>query len=413
MKDFDQLLDKYARLLIEKGVNVEDGDNLMVYIETQNAPLGRLLAKHAYANGARRVYFTWRDDYIERLEYDHMSTEDLAHVEDYEKARQEDLIKNKKMSRLSVVSGDPDLLNGISNEKIDTVQSARSKALKVVRQATMNDDVKWTVAAAADYGWAKHVFPDLADDKQAAVDALWDQIFKTCRVYDDDPVASWNKHRDTLESKADYMNNKQFAKLHYTAPGTDLTIGLPEGHIWVSAESFNPEGRPFIANMPTEEIFTAPDSRVIEGHVTSTKPLAYAGSTIENIRVSFADGQITDISADKNDQIIKDLVANNDGATSLGEVALVPHSSPISQSNLIFFNTLFDENASNHLAIGAAYPTTLKGGNKLFEEELKARGLNRSDVHEDFMVGSGEMDIDGITADGETFPIFRNGEWAF
>ena len=165
--------------------------------------------------------------------------------------------------------------------------------------------------------------------------------------------------------------------------------------------------------MPTEEIFTAPDSRVIEGHVTSTKPLAYAGSTIENIRVSFADGQITDISADKNDQIIKDLVANNDGATSLGEVALVPHSSPISQSNLIFFNTLFDENASNHLAIGAAYPTTLKGGNKLSEEELKARGLNRSDVHEDFMVGSGEMDIDGITADGETFPIFRNGEWAF
>lgn len=413
MKNFNHLLDKYARLLIEKGVNVQKDDHLMIYIETQNAPLARLLAKHAYENGAKQVFFTWRDDFVQRLEYEHVDTDTLAHIEDYDIARQKDLITNKRMSRLSIVSGDPDLLNGISTEKIDTVQSARSKALDFVRQATMKDDVKWTVAAAADYGWAKHVFPELADDKEAATMALWEQIFKTCRVFDKDPVESWNKHRDLLEEKAHFLNEKQFKKLHYQAPGTDLTIGLPENHLWVSAESFNPEGSPFIANMPTEEIFTAPDTRVIDGHVTSTKPLAYAGTTIENIYVEFKNGQITEIKADKGDQIIKDLVSNNEGARGLGEVALVPHSSPISQSQLTFFNTLFDENASNHLAIGAAYPTTIEGGAKMSEEELKAVGLNRSQVHEDFMIGSAEMSIDGITESGERYPIFREGEWAF
>ncbi|MCZ0717293.1 aminopeptidase [Aerococcus kribbianus] len=412
MKNFNELLDRYAHLLINKGVNVEAGDNLMIYIETQNAPLGRLLAKHAYANGAERVYFTWRDEVIQRLEYENVDTENLANVPDYEIDRQNDLIKNKKISRLSIVSGDPDLLNGIANEKIDTVQNKRSQSLKMVRQATMNDDIKWTVAAAADFGWAKHIFSDLADQAEKATMALWEEIFKTCRVYADDPVDAWNQHRDTLDAHADYLNKEQFSELHYRAPGTDLHVGLPKNHIWMSAESFTPENRPFIANMPTEEVFTAPDTRRISGHVTSTKPLAYAGTTIENIYVEFEDGQITKITADKGQQIIQDLVFNNDGARGLGEVALVAHDSPISQSNLIFYNTLFDENASNHLAIGAAYPTTIENGTKLSEEELAQEGLNISPVHVDFMIGSAEMDVDGITANGERKAIFRKGNWA-
>lgn len=413
MENFEQLLDKYANLLIEKGINVQKGDNVMIYIAIDQAPLAHFLAKHAYENGARRVHFTWKDDYTNRLDFEYQTTEDLAEVADYTIARQEDLILNQKVSRLSVVSGDPDLLNGIDSNKIDTVQTSRGTKLKVVRNATMNDKVKWTVAAAADYGWAKHVFPELADDKDAATNALWDAIFKASRVYESDPVEAWNNHRDLLDEKAQFLNDKQFKKLHYTAPGTDLTLGLPENHIWTSAQSFNPDGSPFIANMPTEEVFTAPDTNVMDGYVTSTKPLSYAGSTIEGIKVTFEDGKIVDVTADKGEQIMKDLVFNNEGAQGLGEVALVPHQSPISQSNLTFFNTLFDENASNHLAIGAAYPTTVQGGTEMSEEELQAAGVNRSHVHVDFMIGSAKMDIDAIDADGNVFPIFRQGEWAF
>lgn len=412
MENFDLLLDKYAKLLIGKGINVQPDDSVMIYISIEQGQLARLLAKHAYALGAKRVYFDWRDDALSRLAYENVDTEDLAAVPDYEVAKEEDLILNKKVSRLSIVSGDPDLLNGIDSNKINEVQKNKSERLKVRRDATMKDEVKWTVAAAADYGWAKHVFPELADDKQAATDALWDQIFKTTRVYEEDPLKAWDDHRDTLKAKADILNAYQFDKLHYTAPGTDMTLGLPVGHIWGSAESHNPLGQVFIANMPTEEVFTAPDTNRMEGYVTSTKPLAYAGTTIDGIKATFKDGKIVAISADKGEQVIQDLVFKNKGAQGLGEVALVPHQSPISQSNLIFFNTLFDENASCHIAIGQAYPTTVAGAVQWTEEERQERGVNVSNVHVDFMIGSAEMDIDGITAAGEIVPVFRKGEWA-
>lgn len=412
MKDFDLLLDKYAKLLVGKGINVQADDYVMVYISVEQADLARLIAKHAYALGAKRVFFDWRDDILTRLAYENVATELLADVPDYEIAKENDLILNKKVSRLSIVSGDPDLLNGIDSSKINAVQKNKSEKLKVRRDATMKDEVKWTVAAAADYAWAKHVFPDLADDEQATTDALWDQIFKTTRVYAADPLRAWDDHRDTLKAKANILNAQQFDKLHYTAPGTDMTLGLPVGHIWSSAESYNPEGEIFIANMPTEEVFTAPDTNRMEGYVTSTKPLAYAGTTIDGIKATFAAGKIVAITADKGEQVIQDLVFNNKGAQGLGEVALVPNQSPISQSNITFFNTLFDENASNHIAIGQAYPTTVAGASELSEEERQAHGVNVSNVHVDFMIGSAQMNIDGITQDGEIVPIFRDGEWA-
>lgn len=413
MENFELLLDKYAKLLTEKGINVQKDDNVLVTIDIEQARLARLIAKHAYEAGAGRVYFDWKDDSLSRLNYEHVETEELAFVADHQVARTEYLIKEKKVSRLSIVSGDPDLLNGIDSSKINAVQKNRLEKLKVSRDATMKDEVKWTVAAAADFGWAKHVFPELADDKQAATDALWDQIFKTTRVYAEDPLKAWDDHRDSLKAKAEVLNDYAFDKLHYTAPGTDMTLGLPEGHIWVSAESYNPDGEVFIANMPTEEVFTAPDTNRMEGHVTSTKPLAYAGTTIEGIKVKFEAGKIIDVTADKGAEVMKDLVFNNTNATGLGEVALVPYQSPISQSNITFFNTLFDENASNHIAIGQAYPTTVKGANDWTEAKRQEHGVNVSPVHVDFMIGSAEMDIDGITKDGKIVPVFRNGEWAF
>ena len=251
------------------------------------------------------------------------------------------------------------------------------------------------------------------ENTEEQVDALWDQIFKTCRVYEEDPISAWDEHIKTLKEKATKLNDMQFDALHYTAPGTDLTLGLPKNHIWASGQSYNPKGEGFVANMPTEEVFSAPDTRRMGRKLArSTKPLSYAGTLIEGMEVHFKEGKIVEISAGKGDEAIKKLVFDNEGGTGLGEVARVPDPSPISQSGIIFYNTLFDENASNHLAIGSAYPTTIQGGTEMSEEELQQNGMNTGTVHVDFMIGSNEMNIDGIKQDGTRVPIFRNGDWA-
>jgi len=411
LPNFDQNLQKYAKLLVAKGINVQPGDWVKMTISVDQAQLARYITKEAYALGAEKVIIKWSDDEITRLNYIHQPKEVLTNIPDYEIKEVEDHVLNHKVSRLSIVSSDPGLLNGVDPDKISSYQKVASKAFKAQLTATQNDELKWTVAAAAGAGWAAKVFPNLPTSEEQ-VDALWDQIFKTCRVYEEDPIAAWDEHKRILNEKAKILNDTQFDMLHFTAPGTDLKLGLPKNHIWACAESYNPKGEEFIANMPTEEIFTAPDTRRLDGVVRSTKPLSYAGTLIEGIEVRFKDGKIVEVSAEKGDEIIKKLVFENDGATGLGEVALVPDPSPISQSGVVFYNTLYDENASNHLAIGSAYPTNVQGGTKMSEEELKANGINVSDVHVDFMIGSKDMNIDGIKKDGTVVPIFRNGDWA-
>ncbi|MGG1690511.1 aminopeptidase [Heyndrickxia ginsengihumi] len=411
LPNFEQNLQKYAKLLVAKGINVQPGDWVKMTITVDQAPLARLVVKEAYALGAENVIVVWSDDEITKQHYLNQPEEVLTNIPDYKIAESEDHVLNHKVSRLSILSSDPGLLNDVDPGKVAAYQNKASKAYRVQRIATQNDDIKWTVAAAAGAGWAAQVFPDLATSEEQ-VDALWDQIFKTCRVYADDPVAAWDEHKATLDEKAAKLNEIQFDALHYTAPGTDLTLGLPKNHIWASAGSTSRKGEEFIANMPTEEVFTAPDTHRMDGVVRSTKPLSYAGTLIEGIEVHFKDGKIVDISAEKGDEAIKKLVHDNEGATGLGEVALVPDPSPISQSGITFFSTLFDENASNHLAIGAAYPTTIQGGTEMSQEELLKHGMNTSDVHVDFMIGSAEMNVDGIKEDGTIVPIFRNGDWA-
>ncbi|MFD2208230.1 aminopeptidase [Virgibacillus halophilus] len=412
LKNFDENLLKYAKLLTAKGINVQPGDWVKMTVSVEQAPFARLITKEAYALGAEKVIVKWSDDEISKQHYLHQPTKVLTDIPDYEIAESEDHVLNHRVCRLSILSSDPGLLNEVDPEKVAAYQKVAGKAFKAQRNATQNDDLKWTVAAAAGPAWAATVFPDLKTSEEQ-VDALWDQIFKTCRIYNDDPIAVWDEHKKTLNEKATKLNEIQFDALHYTAPGTDLTLGLPENHIWQSAESYDPNGTEFIANMPTEEVFTAPDTRRMDGVVRSTKPLSYAGTMIEGIEVRFKDGKIVDISAEKGDATIKKLVHDNEGATGLGEVALVPNPSPISQSGIIFFETLFDENASNHLAIGASYPTTIQGGTKMSEEELMEHGMNVSTAHVDFMIGSAQMNIDGIKKDGTAMPIFRNGDWAF
>lgn len=409
LSDFNELLKKYARLIAETGVATEKGHTVVLQISVEQAPLARLITQEAYKLGAAEVIVQWTDDQIQREFLLHAATDRIENVPQ-SKIDQADEWLEKGASRISVVSADPDALAGVDSHRVASYQSANGKALMNLRKATQANKVSWTVVAAAGKQWAAKVFPELPEEKQ--VEALWDQIFKTTRVYEEDPVLAWKKHDEKLAKKAEELNREQFSALHYTAPGTDIIIGLPKNHLWEGAGSYNARGEKFMANMPTEEVFTAPDSHRVDGYISSTKPLSYAGTIISGMKFTFKDGKVVDFSAEQGEDVLAKLLDTDEGARRLGEVALVPDPSPISQSGIIFFNTLFDENASNHLALGSAYAFSVKGGTEMSDEELAEAGLNRSQTHVDFMVGSDKMDIDGIREDGSTVPIFRNGDWA-
>ncbi|HFD1706158.1 TPA: aminopeptidase [Enterococcus faecium] len=409
LSDFNELLKKYARLIAETGVATEKGHTVVLQISVDQAPLARLITQEAYKLGAAEVIVQWTDDQIQREFLLHAATDRIENVPQ-SKIDQADEWLEKGAGRISVVSADPDAFAGVDSQRVASYQAAAGKALMNLRKATQANKVSWTVVAAAGKQWAAKVFPDLPEEEQ--VDALWDQIFKTTRVYEEDPVLAWKKHDEKLAKKAEELNQEQFSALHYTAPGTDIIIGLPKNHLWEGAGSYNARGEKFMANMPTEEVFTAPDSHRVDGYISSTKPLSYAGTIISGMKFTFKDGKVVDFSAEQGEDVLAKLLDTDEGARRLGEVALVPDPSPISQSGIIFFNTLFDENASNHLALGSAYAFSVKGGTEMSDEELAEAGLNRSQTHVDFMVGSDKMDIDGIREDGSTVPIFRNGDWA-
>lgn len=410
LPNFKENLAKYAKLLVSTGINVQPGHTVQLTIGVEQAELARLIVKEAYAHGAAEVLVNWLDDVIARERLVNVDVELLEQVHP-QRITEMNFLLERKASRLVVLSDDPGAYDGVDPEKLSRNARALSEALNPMRQATQANKISWTLAAASGLEWAKKVFPNATSDEEA-VGLLWDQIFKTCRIYEEDPIKAWEEHEARLVAKAKVLNDEQFVKLHYTAPGTDLVLGMPKNHLWEAAGSVNAQGEHFIANMPTEEVFTAPDYRVADGYVTSTKPLSYNGNIIEGIKVTFKDGEIVDVTAEKGDEVMKKLVFDNAGARGLGEVALVPDKSPISQSGVTFFNTLFDENASNHLAIGSAYAFSIEGGTEMSQEELKEAGLNRSDVHVDFMIGSNKMNIDGIREDGTRVPIFRDGEWA-
>lgn len=410
LENFNENLKKYARLIAETGVNVQDNHTVVLQISVDQAPLARLITEEAYRLGAAEVIVQWSDETIQREFLAHAATDRIENVPQYKIDQTDDWIA-KGASRISVVSSNPDALAGVDAQRVAAFQAANGKALVNLRKATQANKVSWTVVAAASEGWAAKVFPELATSEEQ-VDALWNEIFKTTLIYEENPVIAWNIHDKKLQEKAAELNEQQFTALHYTAPGTDLTIGLPKNHLWEGAGSYNARGEEFMANMPTEEVFTAPDSRRVDGYVSSTKPLSYAGTIISGMKFTFKDGKVVDFSAEQGEEALKNLLAIDEGAKHLGEVALVPDPSPISQSGLIFYNTLFDENASNHLAFGSAYAFNLQGGTEMSEEELAEAGLNRSQTHVDFMVGSDKMNIDGIKEDGTIVPVFRNGDWA-
>lgn len=410
MTNFEEKLDRYAELAVAVGVNIQPGQQLYIGASIEAAPFARLVAKKAYEAGAREVHVDWADDELSRMRYELAPEDSFASFPSW-KVNQRETLADEGAAFMSIISQSPDLLKGIDTSRIAAVQKAAGTALAKYRQYVQSDKISWTVIAAPSKAWASKVFADLPEEQQ--VDALWDAIFKAVRADQNDPVDAWKVHDETLHEKVDYLNDKKYKALHYTSPNTDLEVGLPKGHLWAGAGSLNEKGHTFMANMPTEEVFTVPDKTRVNGYVSSTKPLSYGGNIIDDFKVTFADGRITEVTAAQGEEVLKDLVETDEGSHYLGEVALVPHQSPISESNILFYNTLFDENASNHFAIGSAYAFCLEGGKTMSQEELLAHGLNQSITHVDFMVGSAEMDIDGILEDGTREPIFRGGNWAF
>ncbi|UQZ86199.1 Aminopeptidase 2 [Paenibacillus konkukensis] len=410
MGNFDKQLNQYAQIIVNIGVNIQKGQTLVINAALDAAELVRLLVKKAYEAGAYTVKVNWSDDTVSRLRYDLAPDESFLEEPKWYAGEMLELAE-KGFAVISVVSSDPDLLKGVPQERIVNYQKTYGKAMAKYRQYMQSDKFSWCVVAAPSPAWAAKVFPNLPEQEQLA--KLWEAILSTVRVDQDDPVAAWEKHIQTLNEKSAYLNAKKYKKLHYIAPGTDLTIELPEGHIWVAADSINEQGHAFVANMPTEEVFTAPLATGVNGKVSSTKPLSYGGNIIDGFTLTFENGRIVDVSAKQGEETLRGLIEMDEGSHYLGEVALVPHRSPISESNILYYNTLFDENASNHLAIGSAYAFCLEGGKGLSQDELKSRGLNTSIAHVDFMIGSAEMDIYGVTADGAEEPVFQKGGWAF
>ncbi|KAA0545435.1 aminopeptidase [Bacillus sp. BGMRC 2118] len=410
MRSFEENLEKYAELAVKVGVNVQPGQPLFVNADISSAPFVRKVVRKAYEAGAKYVQVEWSDEVVTRTRYDHAPDESFEYFPKWRADMIEQAYK-EGAAALHIVSMNPELLKGVDPNKISRLARVAGEASKEYMKYPRGFKISWSIVAVPSVAWAEKVFPE-AGSSDEQVEKLWSAIFDATRITEENPIEAWINHNQNLNNKVDYLNNENFQYLHYTAPGTDLTIELAEKHLWVGAESIDDSGSSFVANMPTEEVFTTPLKTGVNGTVSSTKPLSYAGNIINNFSLTFKEGRIVDFQAEEGYEALQKLVETDEGSHYLGEVALVPHNSPISNTNILFYNTLFDENASNHLAIGSSYTFTIKDGNDMTEQDLIDNGINQSVTHVDFMIGSGEMDIDGIKKDGTVVPLFRKGNWA-
>jgi len=409
-------LQKYAELIVRVGLNLREGQRLLINNLTTRgvplhvAPLVREVTKAAYKAGARYVEVLWGDEELLKIRAQMAPPGSFDEYSDWQIKAIMDLFEMDG-AHLTIRSNNPNLMDGEDPEVVGQIQRVYHERTDDFINTIGQNKMNWLVVAAAGPAWATRVFPDL--EPAEAEKKLWEAIFSITRVDQSDPVAAWDEHIKHLRARSEYLNAKRYAALHYKAPGTDLTVGLPPGHVWDSAGSTTQGGIFYIANMPTEEVYTLPHKDQINGHVSASMPLSYSNTLMEDFALTFENGHVVKATAKKNEAALKKLVEADEGSSSLGEVALVPHNSPIAQSGLLFYDPLIDENAASHLALGRAYKYTLQDAKNLTDEEFKARGGNVSMVHVDFMVGSDKMDIDGLQADGPAEPVMRQGEWAF
>ena len=404
------LLDKLANLAVVIGANVQKDQIVVVNAPTQAAEIARKVTKNAYEAGAKKVIINWRDELAGRYSYEYETIETLQDIPQYSIDRMKYFVDNGACV-ISIVSPIPGANKGLDSSKIQAAGIASSKALSFYREHMMGNRSQWTIIAASNPIWANKVFPNLPEEK--ATEALWDAIFKASRVKEDtNPVEEWNNHNSTLIKHNKVLNDFQFDTLHFkNSLGTDLKIKLVDNHVWSGGQEKATTGVVFNPNIPTEENFTMPHKYGVNGKVVATKPLDYQGNLIEDFWLEFKDGKVINYDAKKEKSTLKNLIEFDEGSSYLGEVALISHNSPISMANILFFNTLFDENASCHLALGRAYPMNIQGGTEMSKEELEKHGYNNSMSHSDFMFGSEDMDIVGITKDGKKIQIFKDGNF--
>lgn len=403
-------LEKYAKLLILTGVNIQKNQTLVITAPIQLPEFVRICTKYAYEAGAREVVVKWVDDLSTRLLYEH-AADDVFDQADEWSIEFTNHYANIDAAYLYISAKDPEVMKGIDQSRITRKNKAYAKPTKVARQRQMSNKNAWCVACMPTKPWAKKVFPDMNEDD--ALEALWQAILVSTRADKDDPVKAWEEHQKDLDQKLTFLNGHKFKALKYkNSIGTDVTVGLPDNHLWYGgADKHIPKNYNFIANMPTEEVYTLPHREKVDGKIVSSYPLNRNGVLIKDFWFEFKNGVVVDYGAGENYDTLKEMLENDPGSNRLGEVALVPYDSPISNQNILFYNTLFDENASCHFAIGEAYSICIKGGEDMSEDELIKNGANVSDTHVDFMVGTSDLEIIGITTDNQEIQVFKNGNF--
>jgi aminopeptidase len=404
------LLDKLANLAVQIGANVQKDQIVVVNAPTQAAEIARKVVKNAYEAGAKKVIVNWRDELTNRYSFDYETIESLQQIPQYAIDKMHFFVDNGACV-ISIVSPVPGANKGVDPSKMQAAGIASSKALNFYREHMMGNKSQWTIIAAANSVWAKKVFPDLEENE--AIEALWEAIFNASRIQEKtDPIKEWNEHNATLIAHNKILNDHQFEYLHFTNNlGTDLKIKLVDNHVWSGGQEKTTNKVTFNPNIPTEENFTMPHKYGVNGKVVATKPLDYQGNLIEDFWLEFKDGKVINYDAKKEKATLKNLLEFDEGSSYLGEVALISHNSPISKANILFFNTLFDENASCHLALGRAYPMNITGGTEMEIKDLEKLGYNNSMAHSDFMFGSEDMNIVGIKKNGEKVQIFKDGNF--
>ena len=416
--EFEQNLDKYADIILKVGLNLQQGQRLLIGVVNpinQGTPLElasfiQLIVRKAYQMGAKFVEVMWDDPQLQLIRLQYAPRDSFEEISTWRKeAALEYMTKGDAI--FAVLAQDPELFNDQDPELIITQRRSISAHYKPIKDLLVKNTTNWALVAAPVNGWADKIFPELPSNKQNI--KLWNTIFEICRVKQEDPVSSWRDHINNLKTRCNFLNEKQYEALKLVAPGTDLTIGLPKGHIWRGGSLTSQNGITFVANLPTEEIFTMPDKNKTQGRVRATKPLFFGNALIEDFSFTFSEGKVVEANAGNGKEYLEKFIQFDEGASYLGEIALVSHSSPISQSGLLFYNGLIDENASIHIALGSAYKFSIENGEEMSDEEFAQVGGNTSILHMDFMIGSGEINIDGIREDGAVEPIMRNGEWAF
>jgi len=404
----EKKIDKLAYLAVKRGVGLQKGQNLLITAPLESLPLVRKITEHAYKEGAHIVTPLFTDSEITLSRFKFAPNESFDQATDWLFNGMGEAFDNNT-ARMAIAGDDPMLLSEMDADKVSRANKALSKAYKPARERITEFKINWNIVSWPGKAWATRVFPNI--DPEEAIVQLADAIFDASRASDDDPIKAWDKHNEKLRIKTNWLNEKNFAALQYNGPNTNLKIGLADEHEWMGGASIAQNGIICNPNIPSEEVFTTPHAYKVEGTVSATKPLSYQGTLIDNIKVTFKEGKIIEAHASKGEEVLQKVLKSDEGASRIGEVALVPHSSPISQSGIIFYNTLFDENAASHIALGQCYSKCFKGELDLTPEEISKRGGNSSMIHIDWMIGSDQIDVDGIDQNRNAIPVFRKGEW--